>query len=248
MAYQSVTLTQLTTLAKARFDNPTFWSDYEYQTAFNEALSLFQLATGRWRARYTLTTVAKRVWYSIPDLAQLQVAGICQVLALFRVSYNGSAPLGWSSWNDMDLTAPGWQIQTTATAGCPDAPALCGPAGFNLFFIWPADAAGGNSLTLDVITNAPKLSAGGDYINLDTTEITGILGYAEHRLSSKRGGLFFARTLDQLRDFYRMLAQRNSYLLNIGIYKGAVGSQWARAMMPRRVADRSGAAVGLGIR
>ena len=246
--YQQITLTQLVTLLQARLDNVNFWSNNEYVDSLNEALSIFQLATGRWRNRYILTSVANRVFYSIPDLPQLQVAGICQVLAPIRVSFNNGKPLGWTSFSDLDMAYPGWQAVTTATPGAPSQPTMCGPAGVNLLWIYPADAAGGNSLQMDVITNAPQLVAPGDFVNLDETEIVGLLNYGEHRLSLKRGGIFFARTLPLLKSFYQMLADRNSYLLNISIFRQAIGADFARNYAPRRQSERSGTPVSMGLR
>jgi hypothetical protein len=249
LSYQQITLAQLNVLLQARFDNNnSFWTDFERQTALNEALSLFQLSTGRWRQRYIVTTVAKRCFYSIPDLPQLQVSGICQVLQPIRVSFNGSPPLGWSSFADMDLTYPGWQAQTTAMPEAPSTPQMCGPAGVNLMFIWPADAVGNNSLALDVITNSPQLVNSGEFVNLDNTEIVRLLDYGEFRLSLKRGGIFFARTLPLLQGFLKMLADRNAYLMNISIFRQMTGADFARNYSPRRIGERNGQPIGLGAR
>ena len=248
MSYQQITLAELQTLLGARFDSPFFWSAYEQTTALNEALSLFQLATGRWRNRYIVTTVANRCFYDISTLPQLQVSGTCQVLQSIRVSFNGSSPLGWTSFTDMDMLYPGWQAQTTSTSGAPGAPTFCGPVGANLLFIWPADAAGNNSLAFDVITNAPKLVKSTDFIDLDETEIVGVLDYAQFRLSWKRGGIFFARTIPIYKGFLKMLADRNAYLLNISAYRQMVGMDYARNASPRRIQERTGRTLGVGLR
>lgn len=238
----------MTALEQARLDNPTFWSQQEYTDAFNEALSIFQLATGRWRQRFIVNTVAKRVFYNIPNLPQLKVSGICQVLQPIRVSINTGKPLGWTSFADMDLAYPGWQAQTTTTPGAPTTPQTCGPAGVNLLWIWPADAVGGNSLAMDVITNAPQMMNSGDFINLDQTEIVGILDYVEHRLSLKRGGIFFARTLPLYQNYIRMICERNSYLLNLSCFRQIVGADFARNYSPRRQSERNGLPQGVGLR
>ena len=248
MAYSNITLAQLNTLLMARFDSPLFWSDEERRCALNMGLSIMQIATGRWRQRYVVTTVAKRVFYSIPALPQLQVGGICQVLQPIRVSFNGSPPLGWSSFTDMDMAYPGWQAQTTATAGAPAAPKMCGPAGCNWLWLWPADAAGGNSLAIDAITNAPQLVNSGDFVNLDNTETVALLDFAQHSMSFKRGGIFFARTLPLLQEFYRMCADRNAYLLNLSIFRQMVGADFARNYSPRRIGERNGQPETLGVR
>jgi hypothetical protein len=245
--YQVVTLAQLQTLLAARFDNPTWWSLGEYTTALNEGLSIFQLATGRWRNRFVVTTVPYRTFYDISTLSQLQVANICQVVQPIRVAFN-SQPLGWTSFTDMDLAYPGWQAQNTTTPGAPATPQSCGPAGLNLLWIWPADAAGMNALQLDVVTNAPALVNPGDFVNLDQTEIVGLLNYAEHRMSFDRGGIFFARTLPLLQSFYQLLADRNSYLMNLSIFRQMCGSDFARNYSPRRISERSGVPMGVGLR
>jgi hypothetical protein len=241
-------LAQLQALLSARVDNQLFWSAGEQTCALNEALSIMQLATGRWRQRFIATTVANRVFYDISTLLQLQSSGICQVLQPIRVTFNQSPPMGWTSFADVDLAYPGWQVQTTATPGAPAEPTMCGPAGLSLMWIWPADAAGNNALSLDVITNAPQLVNPGDYINLDATEITEVLNYSEHRLSFKRGGVFFQRTMPLYQSFVRMLVERNSYLANISIFRQVIGADFARNYSPRRKSERSGVPMGLGVR
>jgi hypothetical protein len=246
--YQNITLSDLDILLQSRFDNPGFWSSGERRDALNEGLSIFQLATGRWRKRFTVTTVAKRVFYNIPTLSQLQIGGICQALQAIRVSFNGPTPLGWSSFYDMDCAYPGWQAQTTATPGSPATPQMCGPAGVNWLWIWPADAVGNNSLLFDLVLNAPKLVNAGEFVNLDTTEITGLLDYAQHKMSFKRGGIFFARTIPLYQGFLRMMADRNSYLMNIDIFRRETGADFARNFAPRRASERSGRPLGIGVR
>lgn len=249
MPYSQITLAQLRTLLRARLDNDAgFWADSELTQALNESLSVFQLATGRWRQRYIVTSVANRVFYSIPDLPQLQSGGLCQVIAPIRVSFNSGQPLGWTNFADLDLAYPGWQTQTTTTAGAPTTPQMCGMIGTNIFFMWPADAAGNNSLQMDVLTNAPQLVDDADFVNLDATETVGLLDYSEHRIAMKRGGIFFARTLPLLKSFYQLLADRNSYLLNLAIFRQAVGADYARNYSPRRQSERSGRPVGVSLR
>jgi len=216
--------------------------------SLNFGLSIFQLATGRWRNRFIITTVANRVFYSVPDLAQLQVSGICQVLQPLRIAFNGAQPLGWSSFTDMDCLYPGWQVQTTASSGAPSTPQMCGPAGTNYFWIWPADAAGGNSLALDAVTNAPQLVKSGDFVNLDQTETTSLLDFAQFFMSQKRGGVFFQRTIPLFKGFLEMLAERNSYLMNISNFRQMTGADFARNFSPRRVQDRTGRKMGVGLR
>jgi hypothetical protein len=248
LAFQQVNLAELNTLLQARFDNPGFWSLGEYRTAFNLALSIFQLGTGRWRNRFIITTIAKRVFYSVPDLAQLQVNGICQVLQPLRIAFNGTPPLGWTSFSDMDALYPGWQVQTTATAGAPSTPQMCGPASVNYFWIWPADAAGGNSLQLDAITNAPQLVNASDFVNLDETEIVKLLDFGQFFLSQKRGGVFFQRTIPLFKGYLEMLADRNSYLMNLSLFRQMTGADFARNFSPRRMSDRTGRKAGIGLR
>ena len=247
MSYQKVQLSDLLTLLQGRFDNPSFWTTYSQTAALNEALSIFQIATGRWRQRYIVTTVANRVFYSIPTLSQLQINGVCQVIAPIRVAFNG-VPMGWTSISDMDCTYPGWQADTTITPGAPPQPVMCGPAGLNYLWIYPADAAGNGALQLDCLNNAPQLVNPDDYVDLDETEITALLDYGQHRLSLDRGGIFFARTLPLLQNFLRVLADRNSYLMNISIFRQMTGTDYARNFAPRRASERSGRPVGVGLR
>lgn len=248
MAYSNITLAQLQTLLSARFDSPIFWTSSEQTDALNEALSWMQLAAGRWRQRFILTTVANRCFYDVTTLAQLQVGGICQVLQPVRMAFNGNPPLRISNWFDLDFTITGWQAQTTATPGCPAAPAMWGPAGLNLFFIWPADAAGNNSLQMDCLSNSPQLVLPGDFVNLDSTEVVELLNFGEWRLSFKRGGIFWQRTFPLLESFVKMLVARNGYLANVSIFRQIVGANFARNAAPRRFSERTGRPFGVGLR
>ena len=103
-------------------------------------------------------------------------------------------------------------------------------------------------MQLDAVTNAPQLVNATDYVNLDQTEIVGLLDFAQYLLSAKRGGVFFQRTFPLFQGFLRMLADRNSYLMNISLFRAQTGADFARNFSPRRVGDRSGQKPLLGVR
>lgn len=237
MPYQNYTLASLTSLVYARLQNNTAFyvqaggGCLEIQEAINEALRVFQLGTGYWRSRASVPTVAKRCVYALP-------AGAITPL---RLCYN-TAPLDVASVFDIDNAYPGWQSQTTLTAKAPNAPTLWGPFGApNLFFIWPADAAGSNTLQLDYIAVTPVLVNQTDYVSIDSSMLQPIVDYCNHVLSFKRGGQVFLATMPMLQSFMRAMADRNSMLRASDAFKGLLGNDTLRTSRPRRAASKASA-------
>lgn len=231
MGYQNYTLAALQALVYTRLQsNIVFFSNVEITDTLNEAIRIFQLGTGYWRGRVQIATVAKRCVYSIPSGA----------LVVTRLSFNG-VPLDPASVWDIDNCYPGWQTQTTITASAPSQPSLWGPfGGINYFFLWPADAVGNNGLQADCILKAPVLVNQNDYINIDSSEIRGILDYCQHILSFKRGGQVFLATMPMLENFQRAMLQRNSMLKASDPFKRLLGSADIRTKRPRSVSDAGG--------
>ena len=236
MAYQNLTLAQFRALVVNRIQNPNFWSTAEADDALNEAIRVWNLGVGFWKGRFVLTTTAKRCIYDIPSLVQLESGGVTQVLMPLRVAYN-SLPMDPTSIFDMDNGYPGWQAQTTASAGVPSTPNTWGPIGCNKFFIWPADNAGNNGLQIDAIIRAPVLVNDADYINIDSSEIPSFLDYVNHVLMFKRGGQPFQSTMPKLANFLRSIGMRNAHLRAAGIFRGHMGDDSSRRQRPRRIPE-----------
>lgn len=250
MAFQNINLTTLLGLLQSRLDSYTFWSSAEQTDALNEGLRVYQLATGRWKDRFVFPTVAKRAIYDLTQVASLYAGGKTKILAPFRIVFGtGPQPLAWTNFADLDFTYPGWQATNTTTPGAPNVPIMGGLfGGLNMIFIYPADFVGGNSLQVDCLLTTPVLVKAADYVNLDTSEIQCLLGYAAHVLSFKQGGILFQQTMPGYFAFLKMLADRNGQLKVLSPFKEALGQDAARRMVPRRMTDQTGLPETIGIR
>lgn len=167
MAYASFSLSQLRTLLQDKWDRTPFWTVAEANIAINEVLQWYGLYTGVWQQKVNVTTVADQTIYAAPS----------PLLSPTRMTYNGKT-LGMTSVADLDNGRPGWQTETTATAGAPTQVQLWAPVGLTHFAIWPADHAGQNSLTFDGVRQCPTLDTDGALVNLDDSELDAVLGEA----------------------------------------------------------------------
>ena len=195
--YQQYTLTQILQLLAFKYDSVPFWSTDEAVDAINEALLMWNLMTGFWKDTITLTTsLTANYDYDLPD----------SIVFGMRVEFNGK-PLNLSSRFDMDGGHPGWQSQTTADGGnVPNEPKNWLPLSMARIAIWPADAVGGNTLTVNGVSDTPLLVDAGDFIDIGAEELGVILGYALHVLSFKEGGARFAATAHYFTEFLQSAA------------------------------------------
>ena len=249
MAYQNLTLAQIRALVVNRIQNPNFFEANQINDAINESLRIWNLGVGFWKQRFVLTTVAKRCIYDLtdPTLTQIVEGGVPQIEMPLRVTFN-SLPMDPTSIFDMDNGFPGWQAQTTTSSGVPNTPAAWGPIGCNKFFIWPADNAGNNGLKIDALVRAPVLTADGQYIDIDSSEVTVILDYINHVLFFSRGGAPFKATMPKLANFLRAIGMRNAHLRAAGIFRGHMGDDASRRQRPRRVPEFPLGRTTMGVR
>lgn len=213
MAYQSLTLAQLRARLEARVESVPFWVDAEANDAINEALLTWGMLTGRWKTRVVLATTPGTVDYALPSAMTYRM----------RVAFNGH-PLSPSALADLDLGRPDWRTETTADGGSvPSRPTLWAPLSLNLIYIWPADAAGGNSLVVDGVATTPVLTADGQYVDLAEADISTLLGFALHVLTYKKGGPWFAATQGLFRAFVEAAAAENSLITTTQWYRRFAG-------------------------
>ncbi len=237
MAYQNITLASLTTLSKSRVQNQGFWTQQEYTDSINWAIYFWQIGTGYWKNRVEVTTVAKRCIYdltAINDQSGKPLLNSC--LMPIRVSFNGS-PMEPTSWTDLDSMGRSWQTDTTTTPGVPTAPLLWAPMGINLLAIWPSDNAGNQGLQLDVLARAPVLTNGGDFINLDSSEVSAFLDGVQNFITIKRGGAALQQTMPQFKNFLKAMGLRNSHLQAVAAFRSLMGDDFSRRVKPRRSKD-----------
>lgn len=220
MPYIQTTLLDLRTRLRAKWDHTPFWTATEANLAINETLQWYNLYTGVWRRRVVLPTIADQVVYATP----------AAFLAPVRMEFNGK-PIAMSSLNDLDNGRPEWQSETTADAQNPDEPQLWAPIGMTTFAIWPADATGANSLTLDGVLATPVLTEDASTLDLDASEVDAVLGEALH-IATFKDPARWPRTLGWHQEFLRTAMAHNSRLNASDVFRQAAGVDQARAAVP----------------
>jgi hypothetical protein len=168
MAYASTTLTVLLARLSDRYDGVAFWTSPEATDAINEALWQFNLYTGYWRGSVNVVTNAADRFLSVG----------ATLTAATRVTRSGKV-LTRKSIVELYRSRRNWRTQST-TSGSP-VPATIrewAPVGLATIAIWPADAAGGTTITIEAVKITPILSAGGDFVDIGDEEIDTILDEA----------------------------------------------------------------------
>jgi len=226
MPYQQVTLATLRQELKDEYESVPFWLDSEATTALNESLRVWNLLTGYWKRREIIPTVAGQVWY---PLTSSMVYGV-------RVAFC-DYPLEVSSIHDLDNGRPNWEAHTTATGGIvPTRPWLFAPAGLFLIAIWPADAAGGNTLVVDSVRQTPVLTLDADFVDLNQSEHRPLLQYALHYLAFKEGGRRFEATKAYYQRFLLAAGDMNQLLRASTWFRKEMGLDLGRIQRPPRAA------------
>jgi hypothetical protein len=219
MAYQQFTLAQLLALFYDQVDqNTAFFTTDEATRILQEAFRVFNVMTGFWRCRVSAgLTIAGVHWYTVP-------AGISYI---YRVELNETG-LQSSSLYDLDYGRAGWENET-CTSGT--LPTVFAPAGVNMFAIWPASFAGGESLIIDGVIPAPVLTNTG-FVNLGQDELKMILDEALHLAQFKEGGQEFEASEEAHKEFLKMAAERNGVLKQSAKFRNWMGltSQKKRPM------------------
>lgn len=210
-SYQTYTLGDLITMLKQRWESVPFWTDAEAAIAINEGIQMWNLLTGMWKARVSITTTANQQWVTIPTSLTYNM----------RVNFN-EYTLEPASLHEMDSGFPNWEGEMTNDGGSvPTAPKFWIPVGLNLMAIWPGDHAGSNGLILDGITATPTI-AGGAYLNMPASEVSALLGYALHSASFKDAARWSA-TMGLYKDFLIAAAKYNNKLNDSALYRQAMG-------------------------
>lgn len=211
MPYAQVTLVQLRGYFYEQVDqNTTFWRTDEVDRILQESVRVFNCLTGFWRGQITIAggTVAGQHFYNVPS----------GMTYLLRAEVN-QQPLGSSSLWDLDYGQPNWEAES-ATSG--NLPQVFAPAGVNLFAIWPASFAGGESLVVEGVVSAPALTTSG-FIDLGQDEVELILDYAEHIAQFKEGGQEFEVSQLLLKEFLKECGERNAMLMQSSKFRTWMG-------------------------
>lgn len=209
-----------------RVESKPFWDFTEARDAFNETLGFWNLLTGAWKQRITLTSVANQYDYALPF----------SMLYRMRLTYN-TLPMSPSSREEFNNGRPRWRSETTATGGdVPSRPMLWAPISLQLIYIWPADAVGGGTITLDGVSATPFVVEDGDTVDMDEAHLTTFLGMSEHLLTFKKGGPAFAATIPFFQTFLTEAADENDLILTSQYFRKVMGLD-RRDLKPFRTAD-----------
>lgn len=227
MAYQQFTRASLRALVYSRLGQSAneFWRDNEVNRLIQEALRVFNSLTGFWRDRVSLgNTQAGVVWYALPSTLTSQM----------RMEWDSKVLAPASLW-DLDYGRPGWEGETTTSGGgVPDEPQMWAPAGLKLIALWPADAAGGNSLVADGITRTPLLTSDADFVDIGQEELNGLLDYIQHVAVFKEGGAEFTAMQALFTNFLKCAATRNAMLMQSAKFRKWLGLDRDEALRPKR--------------
>lgn len=230
MAYTSITLATLRARLQDRYDGAPFWSTTDANDLINEALRWFNLYTGFWRGTVTVVTVAGNPFLTVSGSLTYRT----------RVWVNGN-PLTLSSIVQLYRARPNWRTQKTTDGG--DVPTTLNswaPVGLSRVAIWPADGAGGTTVSIDGVRVTPILTADGQFVDLGTEELDLILDEALWGLSFKRPSVQAALQPGHQR-FLQGCLSRNDQLRASAFFREALGlDQEQRLVSPRSPATAGG--------
>lgn len=216
MPFTTQTWSAIRTRVQDRYESVPWWTPEDALGAFNETLRTYNLLTGRWKSRETITTVANTYLYTAS----------AAMLYKMRITVN-TLPLSPSSREDLNNGRSRWRSETTLSGGdVPTRPMLWAPISLRTFYIWPADAVGGLTLTLDGVAATPVLVDEGDTLDLSDDTLNALVGCTLHTLSFSKGGQFFQATQGYWRSFLAACAEENSQLKTSQLYRRLMG--WDR--------------------
>jgi hypothetical protein len=211
--YTSTTWSTIRARLADRYEGKAWWSQLDARAAFNEGLRTFNLLTGRWHRRETLATVANQYLYTLS----------ASMLYKTRVTFN-TLPVSPSAREDLNNGRFRWRSETTTSGGdVPTRPTLFAPISLSTFYLWPADAAGGNTLTIDGVATTPILVEDSDTLDLGEESLNVLLDYALHALSFSQGASKFAATEVLWQSFIKACAEENTQLKSTRIYRRIMG-------------------------
>lgn len=213
MPYTTQTWSSLRDRLADRYEHTPFWTPEEALIAFNETLYVFNIMTGRWKRRETLLTVANQYLYTLS----------ASMLYRMRMTVT-NLPLSPSSREELNNGRPRWRSETTISGGdVPTRPMLWAPISLRTFYLWPADAVGGLTLTIDGVAATPVLVEDGDTLDLGDEHLNVLLGCALHVLTFTKGGAFFTATEPLWKAFLAACAEENGQIKTSMTYRRIMG-------------------------
>lgn len=224
MAYASTTRTVLRARLQDRYTGDPFWTTTDANDAINEAMRQFNLFTGYWRGSATVVTVADTPFLTVS--ATLTKAT--------RVTRAGKV-LARKSIVELYRQRPNWRTQHTASgSGVPTTISEWAPVGLGGFAIWPADHAGGTTLTVEAVKITPVLTADGNFIDIGDEELKVILDECLYILAFKRPSILEAMT-PKHQAFLAACVERNDQLRGSSYFREILGRDAEQRLDPVRV-------------
>jgi hypothetical protein len=221
--YTTTTLADLQSLMRQRWDQVVFWTDEEARLALNESLREWNLLTGRWRTRVTLSVTASNPEVALPGVMTYAM----------RVTTSSGSPLIPSSLLELDLGHPPWRLQTTATgSGVPIVPTLFAPVSLTRIAIWPTYPDAGHSLVVDGVLATPVLVLAADPVDLGEEVIDLITDMALHVAAFKEAGPRWRATRPYFEAFLQAAADENSLLKQNQAFRRFAGLDRRRDLQP----------------
>lgn len=222
MAITRYTLEDLRLRVQDRLEAVPWYSTASLDGAINEALLLWNLLTGQWRRRITLTTTAGTIDYALPATL---VFGT-------RLQFN-TFPVGQTSLWELDQGRPGWRSETTASGGSvPTRPMGWAAVSLTLIHLWPADAVGGGTLLVDGVAATPVLTQAGDSLDLGEDFLSPLLDGAAHLATFAEGTDRFTATDPQWLAFLQAAAEQNQQLKRSAQFRRWLGLDKGRGLRP----------------
>lgn len=194
-----LTLSQLGTRILARLDNNSgLYTTRELNAAINESLNVVNLVTGYHQQTFTMTSVANRLLYDLPQGAFIPLR---IQLGDFYLQKTGLAHIGERT--------PAWQMDTALTTG--KAPTEWVPYGIRRFALHPADSAGGVTMLLTAVAEIPRLSNPTDIIPIQTQYLDMLIDVATHIAQVKEGGKILADSMTLYRRAVSKLKKMSAF-------------------------------------
>lgn len=204
-AYTKITLTQFTTLVRARLGPSAFWTDDEIRQNINAALRTWNCLTGFWAGTATFVTTANYPYYALPAALVFGARATLDGVLL--------QPSSIFNWDQLD---PYWMFRS-------GLPAEWAPIGVGIVALRPVDPSGGHTIVVEGISVTPVLTVAGDFIQLGEEDFAAILDYVLHLLTFKEGGAEFFATQAQLKTFVAAAGVRNEKLRASALYRRILG-------------------------
>ncbi len=240
MPFTVLTLADLVASVDQRADHSLFYTSTEARLALNEALRDWNLLTGTWRRRLTLSTLAP-----IAGVPVVEYALGATLTYGMRVALSTGQPLVPTSHLELDLGRPTWRSETTASGGAvPTVPTLWAPLSLQTISIWPATAAAvANYLLVDGVSNTPVLVEDGDTIDCGEEIVDLLTDQAIHILAFKEAGPRWRATLPAFQTFLQAAADENGLLKTNQKFRKWAGLDRRRDLQPSQGAPNQLTAV-----